>query len=161
MPEGDAMAQKTFKPRDRSGFTLIELMIVVAIVALLAAVAVPSFMQYRQKSAISSAVASATTIRTALVNAASSSSDAGFPSLGELATWQQLATLCARHGAKLSESAEQNGFQNFLSYYPVDLEGDGKVDDFYLVLRIGGSVPRTLTGAQIEIHPSGIVKQTY
>lgn len=155
------MPQKISMPRDRSGFTLIELMIVVAIVAILAAVAVPSFMQYRQKSAISSAVASAHTIRTALLNAASSSNDAGFPTAGELATWSQLAALCTRHGAKLSESAEQSGFQNFLSYCPVDLEGDGKVDDFYLILRTGGGVPHTLTGAQIEISPYGIIKQTY
>lgn len=145
----------------RRGFTLIELMIVVAIIAVLAAIAVLSFISYRQKSAIASAVASAHTIRTAMLNAASSTNDGGFPDAAELAIWTNLVTICNRHGAQLSETAERSGFQNFMHYIPVDLGGDGRVDEFYLVLRTGGGVPNTLTGAQIELSPAGISKQTY
>ena len=41
--------------RDDNGFTLVELLIVVAIIAILAAIAIPQFAQYRQKAAAASA----------------------------------------------------------------------------------------------------------
>ncbi len=44
--------------KDNNGFTLVELLIVVAIIAILASVALPQFSQYRQKSAAASAAQS-------------------------------------------------------------------------------------------------------
>lgn len=46
--------------RDEKGFTLVELLIVVAIIAILAAIAIPQFAQYRQKAAASNAAGALT-----------------------------------------------------------------------------------------------------
>ena len=155
------MAHKKITAPLSPGFTLIELMIVVAIIAILAAIAVPSFMTYRQKSVIAADVASSHTIRTALINLASSSNPGSFPPAADVANWSQLSNLCNQHGATLYATAERSGFQDWLQYTPIDLEGDGNNDEFYLVLRVGGGVPGTFTGSQIEISPTGITKQTY
>ena len=154
------MLKKSFDASAHRGFTLIELMLVVAIIAILAAVAVPNFINYRQKSAVASAVATANSIRTALISSASSTIGSGFPESADLATWAQLVSVCNRHGVQLSETAELSGFQDVVHYVPLDSATDGRVDDFLLVLRVNG-VPNAMTGAQIEISPRGIVKQTY
>ena len=52
------MLQKLRK-KNQKGFTLIELMIVIAIIGILAAIAIPNFLSYRTKGQDSAAVASA------------------------------------------------------------------------------------------------------
>ncbi|MGQ0696412.1 MAG: type IV pilin protein, partial [Nitrospiraceae bacterium] len=51
--------------RKQEGFTLIELMIVVAIIGILAAIAIPNFMEYQRKSRASEAKTNTTSIKTA------------------------------------------------------------------------------------------------
>ncbi len=53
--KGERMKLQTLKLRDQSGFTLVELMIVVAIIGVLSAVAVPNFKKYQAKAKTSEA----------------------------------------------------------------------------------------------------------
>src|SRR4029077_12653036 len=76
--QGDAM-------RKTKGFSLIELLIVVAIILIIAAIAVPSFLRSRMAANESAAVASLRTLNTAQISYNSAYPTVGFASaLGAL-----------------------------------------------------------------------------
>ena len=97
------------------GFTLIELMIVVAIIAILAAISVPNFMSYRNKARIASAVSTMGQVRGAMASYASSYLGNPFPPDDAITDWNSLATVGNAHGATLKATEEEAGIA-FISY---------------------------------------------
>ena len=86
--------------RKQKGFSLIELLIVVAIILIIAAIAIPNLLRARIASNESSAVASVRTINTAMISYNSS-----YPSVGYAANLQALTGTCTGTVTPSSTSA--------------------------------------------------------
>jgi prepilin-type N-terminal cleavage/methylation domain-containing protein len=65
--------------RSEKGFSLIELLVVVAVILIIAAIAIPSFMRSRMRANEANAVASLHVIHTAAVTYSATYPDLGFP----------------------------------------------------------------------------------
>ncbi len=72
------------KLRNRKGFTLIELMIVIAIIGILAAIAIPNFISYRNKSYCSGVESDANAVAAAIADYFSDPDHTNVPAIGDL-----------------------------------------------------------------------------
>ncbi len=146
--------------KGNTGFTLIELMIAVAIIAILAIYAVPNFVYYRNQAIIAGAIGSCESIRTAMAAYATSSDSALFP-VGKFndgaGGWESFRQFMVPLGTTLKNDIKEQGFQDF-SYQTFEVGGlEGS--DYLLIFETAGS-PVTQTGALLEVRNDGIYRWT-
>lgn len=156
---------------NHKGFTLVELMIVVAIVGILAAVAVPNFIAYRQKARIAQGVATAESIRGAIANYAADSKNNTYPTAAQMSDWPMFRTLCNANGTTLLANMEKQGYTYF-KYHAIgkppastldtcdNMAGGEECADYEIIFHALG-VPNNIVGSQISVSPSGIIRQTW
>jgi prepilin-type N-terminal cleavage/methylation domain-containing protein len=146
------LMQRSGVCKREQGFTLIELMIVVAIIGILAAIAVPNFINYRNKSRIAAGVSTGESIRAALASFAADSQDNLFPTA--IADYNTLFSVVNANGGTLKAGSATMGI-NIIRYSLVDTDGDLTMDSYVLELSVLG-VPTTFAGHYIRLSPEGI-----
>jgi len=136
------------RSKDEGGFTLIELLVVILIIGILAAIAIPSFLNQKGKAQDSSAKTQAASLQTAMETYATDHS--GSYEGAKLSEWQTIEpTLNDKTTAEAQETAKLTGEEYEVSSKAV---GSGNV---FKILMNKGTVTRSCTTAGKGGCPAG------
>jgi len=125
-------------------------MIVVAIIGVLAAIAVPTFITYRIKSRVAATVGTGESIRAALASFAADSADNLYPATAMMTDYASLRTTANKNGATLPAT----GSFTLDHYTRFDTDGDG-VDDSYSMRLVVTGAAGTVVGSHLLVTPEG------
>lgn len=136
-----------------AGFSLIEILVVIAIISILVAIAVPAFMVYRNRGRVASTIGSSENVRASLASYAVDSAGNGYPTA--IADYMELRSVTSANGGTLPA---QSVF-SLISYASRDTDGDDVPDDYSMRLSVH-AVRTPQRGGQILVTPSGIYRCT-
>jgi prepilin-type N-terminal cleavage/methylation domain-containing protein len=139
------------KRKANTGFALIEIMVVMTIIIILATIAVPYFISYRDKARIAAAMQTAHTIRDAFACYAASHVGNLYPDSSKISNWDSLIAMCRNNGADLNNTEAGQGIQFFSYTVPNNLS------NYDLKLKVPG-IDESIIGSLIDVQPAGIVK---
>lgn len=142
--------------RKQKGFSLIELLIVVAIILIIAAIAIPNLLKSRIAANEASAVGSLRTINTAEITYASSHPESGFTTLATLGTEGLVDNVLAggkKSGYNITAAATGEPATSFLSTARAISDQTGKRS---FCSNESGVIRFSATGAAIEACDSSV-----